>query len=211
MKTVIWIGLLALVLSCSSRPTSTTLTPSPTPSASECCAHESLPADAPQTEMSLYHLESTWTRTDGQPMQLKELRGQVVLVALVYSSCKNACPRILSDMQRIKTASGPLAKNLRFLLVSIDPEVDTPERLKAYSQEAQLESNWDFLQGSPDDVAELAALLGVKYKKVDATDYVHSNIITILDQNGEIVHQQEGLGLEPDQTVSILKGLVNGS
>ena len=50
-------------------------------------------------------------------------------------------------------------------------------------------SNWTLLRGAPNDVLELAALLGVKFKKDLGGQFAHSNIITVLDANGEVVLQ----------------------
>ena len=61
--------------------------------------------------------------------------------------------------------------------------------------------NWTLMTGSDDQVLELAALLGVKYKRISDLDYSHSNIITVLNREGEIRHQQTGLGVEPDEAL----------
>lgn len=181
-------------------------TDDPSPTASACC----LPLDSgPFSDSSLYHLESSWTDQDSRTLELGSLRGKVVLVALIYSSCKGACPMILEDMRKIeaRVAQGHPDK-LHYLLVSIDPEVDTPEKLKAYSEKAGLGPSWTFLNGQDDDILELAALLGVKYKKTSETDYAHSNIISVLNPQGEIVHQQEGLNIDPTATVEAIDALL---
>ena len=59
----------------------------------------------------------------------------------------------------------------------------------------------------PQDVLELAALLGIKYKKEPTGQYAHSNLITLLDKNGEIVHQQPGLNTDPASMIAAVKKL----
>jgi protein SCO1/2 len=53
--------------------------------------------------------------------------------------------------------------------------------------------SWVLLTGHPDDVLELATLLGIKYKRDQSGGFIHSNVITVLNKAGEIVHRQEGL------------------
>lgn len=178
----------------------------PTPEVSACC-HEEVPS-GPVSDLSIYNLESTWIDTSGQEIRLVDLRGDVVLVAMVYSSCKAACPRIVTDMKQIRAGLESI-DGLRFVLVSMDPEVDTPERLKEYAVESKLDEHWELLHGDPEDVMELALLLGVKYRKTSETDYAHSNIISVLSRDGEVVHQQEGLGIDPEQTIGTIIRLLN--
>jgi protein SCO1/2 len=54
-------------------------------------------------------------------------------------------------------------------------------------------NRWKLLSGSSDDIMELAAVTGFKYKKDEKGDYSHSNLITFLNNHGEIFHQQVGL------------------
>lgn len=165
-------------------------------------APEAPPAPAapagPLPETSIYNLPGSWQDQNGQEVTLEQLRGKVQLMALIYASCKGACPRIIADM---KLLEGLVPAEVEFVLVSIDPEVDTPERLRQLAAETELDERWRLLRGTPDQVLELAALLGVKYRKVSDTDYAHSNIITVLDEDGVVLHQQEGLGVDPAQSV----------
>ena len=54
---------------------------------------------------------------------------------------------------------------------------------------------------------ELAAVLGVQYRRISEIDFAHSNIITVLGPSGEIRHQQQGLGTAPDDTVAMIHKL----
>ena len=56
---------------------------------------------------------------------------------------------------------------------------------------------------------ELAALLGVKFKKDARGQFAHSNILTVLDAGGEVAHQQNGLNQSPDETVKKLTQLLH--
>jgi protein SCO1/2 len=166
------------------------------------------PLGAP-TDFSLYHLDAAWTDQHGAPRQLASLAGRVQVVAMVYTNCGYACPRILMDMKRIEGELPPeLRDRVGFVMVSIDPERDTPERLAAYANAVRLDpEHWTLLTAPDNTVLELAALLGVKYRRISETDFSHTNVITILDQQGEIAHRQVGLGGGPQETLRAIERL----
>ena len=60
---------------------------------------------------------------------------------------------------------------------------------------------WLFLRGSEADTREFAAVLAVNYKKISPLDFSHSNIISVFNQEGELIHQQEGLGVNNESTI----------
>ena len=178
-----WFPMLALLLAgCGTRQ-----------SHSSCCT-TSL-ASAAFTDKSLYQLDSTWTNDKGQALQLGQLRGRVQVVAMFFASCTYACPIIVQDMRRIETAlPKDLRSNVGFTLVTIDTERDTPAALHAYRIAQHLPGDgWTLLHGSPDDTLELAALLGVKFKREATGQFAHSNRIAVLNEQGEIIHQVVGL------------------
>lgn len=194
--------LLALGLSgCQALP-GQAATPTPTPSCAHC--EEALGTDKAQA-MSIYNLSSKWRDQNGQTLRLGALKGQVVCLAMVYATCKNACPRIIEDMRALERALP--GGQVRFVLVSIDPLVDTPARLKQLAEARQL-VGWRLLNGDPADVLELSAVLGVKYRKISPTDYAHSNVITVLDAEGVVAHRQEGLGVKPEASAAVVRGLL---
>ena len=159
-------------------------------------AHANMQMDAAEpTEESIYNVSSIWKNRHGEEIRLKKLRGKVQVVAMVYTHCEHACPRILADIQRIKdNISTEVADQTHFTIISIDPKRDTPQRLRTFADENNLsEEKWTLLNGSNGDVLEMAALLGVKYKRVSDTDFTHSNMITVLNKEGEIVHQRKKL------------------
>ena len=180
--------------------------------------HVSNPAQDPNSDYtgtisdeSVYNLNSIWTTQDGNKIELPDLMGKIQVITMIYTSCQFACPRIVADVNRIKSEveKKGLGDKVHFVLVSIDPEVDTPDKLHAFAKEYHMDPNeWMLLNGKDGDVLELAALLGVKYKKTTETDYAHSNIITVLDQQGEIVHQQVGLATDPAQTIEEIESLL---
>lgn len=147
------------------------------------------------TDMSLYQVSSEWRNRHGETLQMEDLRGKNRVVAMLYTHCEYACPRILADMKRIqKDLSSEAREETGFVIISIDPERDTPERLTTFAAENDLsDSEWTLLQGESGDILEMAALLGVRYRRVSETDFTHSNMITILNKEGEIVFRRTRL------------------
>lgn len=162
-----------------------------------CCAEE--PAAQPIAARSLYHLEATFTNDRGETVTLADFRGRPVVLTMFFASCSYACPLLVSDMTRIQDAlPAEVRDKVMFVLVSFDAERDTPAALAKYRAERSIGPQWQLLHADADTVSELAALLGVKYRKEADGMFGHSNLITVLNPEGEIAHQRGGLqgGLE---------------
>lgn len=162
-------------------------------------------------ELSIYNLPSTWTTQDNENIELKDLRGNVLVMVMIYTSCKAACPRLVADMRNIeKQVPEEDLDKVKFILVSIDPETDTPQRLKEFSKENKMEDEqWMFLRGTPEDTREFAAVLAVSYKQISPIDFSHSNIISVFDEEGVLVNQQEGLGVDNAETIAAIHNEVS--
>lgn len=169
-----------------------------------CC--RTAPTNSPPTGKSLYQLESVWTSDVGARVGLRVLEGRPQVVVLFFTHCEYACPVLVRDLKRIEAAlPDAMRPSVDFLLISIDPERDTPAVLAEYRASHRLGlDHWTLLTGTGDDVRELAALLGVNYRKDVRGQYSHSNLITVLNDRGEVVHQQSGLDQDPAATVAAL-------
>ncbi|MDO6391382.1 SCO family protein [Pontibacter sp. BT731] len=162
------------------------------------------------TDLSLYQLESDWQNQNAEDVKLYEFQDKVQLVAMVYTHCGYACPRIIADLKRIEMGLDQYKReDIGIVLVTMDPARDTPERLFQFAKSNNLDpKRWTLLTSEQDNIRELAALLNMKYKVELDGEISHSNIISVLNENGEIIHQAEGLGVEPDETVNAIKGLL---
>lgn len=158
------------------------------------------------SDLSIYNLPSKWTNQNGQDIEMKEFRGKVLVMVMIYTSCKAACPRLVADMRNIEARlPDNIKKNTTFIMISIDPKTDTPERLKYFAKENKMDSSqWVFLRSTDENTREFAAVLSVNYKKVSPLVFTHSNIISVFNQAGELCFQQEGLGVNSDQTIKTI-------
>ena len=164
--------------------------------ARSCCAQDAngVATAAQPSNRSIYQIEATWTDDAGGPARLNSLQGRPVVLAMFFTNCVSACPVIVSNMLRVQEAlPGKLRAKARFVLVSFDSERDTPAELRLYRERMGLGADWELLHGRPDDVRELAMVLGVKYAKDNRGQFAHSNLITVLNPEGEIAFQLAGL------------------
>ncbi len=200
---------LALLLLCAARlalGAETVAKPAPAPAA---CPHCDPAAPAEKagsfTRNSIYQLDAWFTKDTGEAFALGELRGRPVVLDMFFASCGYACPLQVSDMQAIRAKLPADVRNRAvFVLVSFDVARDTPAALAKYRTQRALDGSWVLLHGNDDDVRELAALLGVKYKQEADGAFSHSNILTILNPAGEIVHQRIGLKGGLDEAAAAL-------
>jgi len=167
------------------------------------CTTNKKSKDKPISDLSIYNLPSKWTNQNGQNLEMKDLKGNVLVMVMIYTSCKAACPRLVADMRNIESRLPDAVKpNVKFVLVSIDPEVDTPKRLKEFAIANKMDNNqWEFLRSTEENTREFAAVLAVNYKKIAPLDFSHSNIISVFNTEGELTFQQEGLGVNSDATI----------
>jgi protein SCO1/2 len=156
------------------------------------------------SDLSIYNLPSQWTTQNGKNIELKSLNGNVLVMVMIYTSCKAACPRLVADMRNIEEKlKKKTKKNVKLILVSIDPVTDTPKRLKSFAIANKMDKEpWLFLRSTEDNTREFAAILAVNYKQISPMEFSHSNIISVFNPKGELIYQQEGLGVDNDQTVN---------
>jgi protein SCO1 len=69
---------------------------------------------------------------DGHTVDIRDFRGDPVLVTFVYSHCPDVCPLIMSNLRRVRAIAGPVGKRTKVIAVSVDPEGDTPAAVRAF-------------------------------------------------------------------------------
>jgi len=171
-------------------------------------SHMMKPAE-PLPGTSIYNLTSDWINQDGQRVNLESLRGEPAVIAMGYTSCKDICPMIVADMVAIEDrAKASSMKSIHYVFFSLDSAVDTPERLTTYARDRGLDlGDWVLFNGDDKAVRELAAALGVRYRRDASGGFDHSALITILDADGRIVFQQPDVTAKPDDMVKKLSAL----
>jgi len=158
---------------------------------------------------SIFNLTSNWRNQNNDSLQLKNLQGKTLVVVMIYTTCKSACPILVSKMKSIEAKIDRKDINkVSLVLVSIDPETDTPEKLKEFAKTNKMdEPQWVFLTSNEYATQEFANVLSMKYKKISPIDFSHSNIISVFKPNGELVSQEEG-AIDVDKVVKTVQETV---
>ena len=107
---------------------------------------------------------------------------------MFYATCPNVCPVLISTIQMMerKLPANGLAK-LRVILVSVDPETDTPEILRRVAVKHHIElDRWMLARATPQDVRKIAAVLSVKYRKLPDGEFSHTTVLTLVDSEGVV-------------------------
>lgn len=153
-----------------------------------------LKATAPLPGASIFQLESEWKNQKGDSTRLTSLRGSARLIVMLFTKCDTACPLIVEDLKQIASEVEAGRKNkIGVSIFSLDSFRETPESLSAFAVKRKLPQHWGLFTSNASAVAELAAALGVRYKRLPDGDYIHSNNIYFLNKNGEVVAQKEGI------------------
>lgn len=178
------------------------------PAAAQGHRHEAMEAAPPRGD-SVYALSASLVDQRGRAVGLDLFRGHPVLISMFYATCPDACPLLIADLQRMERELPPRIKaDLRIVLVSLDPERDTPDALQALARARRVdESRWRLLRAPEDTVRDIAALLGVKYRRLPDGSFNHSSVITLLDPDGAIVVRDDAMG-GPHE--ALLRGLRGG-
>ncbi len=172
-----------------------------------CCAPIAEASDNPLPEESIQLLSASFTSGAGDELTLADFRGQPTVIAMMFTNCEYACPRIIADLKGIEAALEVEEREaLNWVLISFDTARDTPEVLAAYAEQNSLDpSRWTLLHGGSAEVREVAAALGVQYKLTPTGAFAHSNRITVLDADGVRAGALDGLGVPAEEGTALIR------
>jgi protein SCO1/2 len=151
------------------------------------------------------------TSQDGTKVTLDSLRGKVLAVAFIYTSCPDVCPMLTDKMARVQDALGPaFGTKVAFVSISVDPTHDTPAVLKDYAEafDADL-AGWSFLTGDFEAVRKAALGYGVVVLPAGEGEIDHNTLTTLIDRHGTMRVQYIGSRFDPEEFRHDLLDLVN--
>lgn len=105
---------------------------------------------------------------DGKLRSLDEFKGKVVFVFFGFTQCPDVCPTTMATLAEVRRRLGPDGARLQGIFVSIDPERDTPEVLKAYVH--AMDDSFIGLRGDAEQTREAATEFKIYYQKVPTKD-----------------------------------------
>ena len=153
-----------------------------------------------------------FTRSDGSRIRLGELRGQPVVISLIYTSCYHTCPTITQTLARAVSAARNALGAGRFqvLTIGFDTRVDTPEAMRRYARQQGADlQDWAFLATDNATLERLAGALGFTFYP-SPKGFEHLAQTTLLDKDGVIYRHVYGETFDLPQLVEPLKDLVLG-
>ena len=103
------------------------------------------------------------TGTDGKPYTLDALKGKVTIILFGFTQCPDVCPTSLADLTQVMKLLGTQAKRVQVILITVDPERDTSEVLRAYM--SGFDPQFLGLTGTPEQIKKAAASFKVYYAK----------------------------------------------
>jgi protein SCO1/2 len=143
----------------------------------------------------------------GSTVRLSQMRGEPAAVTFLYTRCPiaTACPMTTAKFSKLDAMLAQ-RKFGHLLVVTVDPEHDTPEVLAEYAKKAGADpKRWKFLTGSPQEVARVASSFGVLYYP-EHGQMIHSQAVAVLDSRGRLSTIYYGETWEPEH---ILRDLEN--
>ena len=129
----------------------------------------------------------TLTSSTGDQLSLSDLRGKVVLLYFGYTFCPDACPTTLNELKKVPPALGDRADEVQVVMVTVDPQRDTPEVLREYL--AYFDPSFLGLTGTEEEVLAAATPLGIYFSAHEgsaATGYLvdHTTSVLAIDKDG---------------------------
>lgn len=130
------------------------------------------------------------TTAGGKRVRLSDFRGKIVLLYFGYTFCPDVCPTTMRTLARALEILGPdKARQIQVIMISVDPERDTPEHVAEYAR--AFNPTFIGLTGTPDEIAQVATMYGIYYKKREgtaATGYLvdHTATVTAINKKGYI-------------------------
>jgi protein SCO1/2 len=164
------------------------------------------PGDPPH---SIYNLDAKLVDQSGTVRGLDMHRGYPVLVTMFYGSCPMACPLLIDTLRAFERSLTPAERaSIRVLLISIDPEHDTTESLKALATARRIDlSRWTLVHTDDATVRKIAAVLNIQYRRLPDGNYNHASVISLLTPRGEIAAQSSVLAKADEQLAAALRAL----
>jgi protein SCO1 len=137
---------------------------------------------------------------NGQTKTLADFKGKVVVLFFGFAQCPDVCPTTMAEIASVKKSLGKDGERVTAVFITVDPERDTPQVLKAYME--SFDPSFTALRGSPEQTAQLAKDFKVYYKKVEGkspTSYTidHTAASFVYDPEGKLrLYTRYGMGAQ---------------
>lgn len=153
---------------------------------------------------------------DRKRVGLSDYSDKILVLHFVYTSCPDVCPLQAQKIQEIQTMinSSPMKEIVQFVTITTDPLIDTPDVLKTYGDNHNLDpANWTFMtvarDQAEDTTRKLAEAFGHKFVKSDDGYQTHGVVTHVIDRDGRWAGNFHSLRFNSINMVLYLNGLIN--
>lgn len=120
-------------------------------------------------------------------VRLSDLQGRVVVLTFLYTSCPDVCPIIADKLRKTVESLGDPMPDVAVLVVTVDPERDTTNRVHAYSQRHKMLERWHFLIGEARELRPIWEYYWVgQVRKDEKGEVMHRSPVHLADRHGKI-------------------------
>lgn len=145
----------------------------------------------------------------GRKVSLRDFGGKIVVLTFLYTHCPDVCPLITQKLHETHKLLGAKAAEAVFLVVTVDPERDTVERLYDYSKQFDMLDKWHFLTGREEDLKPVWDYYWVgKVWKDEKGNVMHQAPIHLIDAKGK-VRAASGQTFRPAELAHDIEELLN--
>ena len=123
---------------------------------------------------------------DNQSFPSTQLRGKVVALNFIFTTCTDVCPIFTANLAQLqRTLNNRYSRDVFFISITTDPEVDSPKVLKAYAQRYNADfKNWVFLTGPESELNRVWKSFGIRVIKKGRGLVQHTSLTTVIDRQG---------------------------
>ena len=177
-----------------------------------CAAHAWGHGSKAQGRLPTVGAAADFTLTDqaGERVSLADLKGKVLAVTFIYATCTDTCPLLTAKMAMVQRKLGAdFGVRVRFISITVEPEVDTPAVLKAYAGKFSADlRGWSFLTGTSAEIQDIVRRYGAFAKRVKPGDVDHIFLTSLVDRNGMLRVQYLGYRFDPAEFHRDLRALL---
>jgi protein SCO1 len=166
-------------------------------------AHARLPVVGPAPAFAL-------TAATGESIALADLRGKVLALTFIFTTCTDSCPLLTAKMAEIQRRLGAdFGSRIHFVSITVDPQNDTPERLRRYAEQFGANvAGWRFLTGTKAQIDDVVRRYGAYAKKTERGGVEHLFLTSLIDAKGLLRVQYLGWRFDAGEMLADLQTLL---
>lgn len=170
-------------------------------------------------DQDISRTQNTFFNQDSVEVEFPELtKGKITLMTMVFTHCPDICPMTTHNMHLVEQKLPDAIKNdLNLVVISFDPNRDTPSVLRKYAELREYDFNrWSLLSGDDQNTKEVMLKFDVKAIFTDSTysddselsyNIIHTDRMSLIDQNGRLRNNYKGSVVNLDEVVEDIKYL----